>query len=154
MTLGIWDKNWGFHTSSPSFVSYFLGQSWFPPTASPSSFGLWRALGICRFCDVATPGGLLSKEALDDKYGTILPWFPYCQIYDLYHNYFLKHKSDTNLTGFENLYKDTVKVKGAIWEKNVGIRLCHFKRHGVKTAQPVTKRDVGGKYGKYGLYSE
>lgn len=108
LTLQIWDRSRRFLTSSPSFVLSFMGQAWFPPAASPSAFKIWRT----RFCDMATAGGPLSKAALEGKFRTSLPWFQYCQVYDLYNNYYLKYKSDRDMAGFENLLN---KPGPSIW---------------------------------------
>lgn len=126
LTLKTWDKTQDLLTSSPSFVSCFLGQSWFPPAATSSSFAVWRSSYMCRFCDIATMGGLLSKETLEQKFGVLIPWFQYQQIYDLYHNFYLKYKPDREITGFENLlYKHMGNVKGvtSIIYKDLGGKL-------------------------------
>lgn len=114
LTLILWDRLRNTLSSSPSVVSSFLGQSWFPPAASPSSFRIWRSLGISRFCDVATLVGLLSKEALEQKYDASLPWFQYYQIRDLYYSHYWNHKPD-NMTGFKTLLsKPQIVDRGAI----------------------------------------
>lgn len=115
LTLRIWDRNRGLLTSSPSFVSSFTGQSWFPSAASPSDFKVWRSKEMTRFCNVATTRGLLSKVALEEKHGILLSWFQYHQVSDLYRNYYLKYKTDRDLTGFEQiLYKPLPGVCGLI----------------------------------------
>lgn len=115
LTIKLWDQSRKLLTSSPSFVFTFLGQSWFPPVASPSSFDLWRRLGICRFCDIATSGGCLSKEALEEKFDTSLLWFQYYQIQNMYGSYYSKFKSAKAMSGFEKLlFKTSTLVRGVI----------------------------------------
>lgn len=41
--------------------------------------------------------------AIEQKYGVTVPWFQYQQIYNLFHNYYLKDKLKKELTTFESL---------------------------------------------------
>lgn len=66
----IWMSQRSILSPAISPLTVYLGQRWFQPGRSTSSFKLWRRLGINTFQSFLSGEKLVDKSILDDKYKT------------------------------------------------------------------------------------